>query len=77
MRTHKYLRPGDTLYVETEVVEVRESRSRPEAGIVTWIHRGYDQRGDLVCEVKRTNLVYRRAHSPWRRYLREAGVAGK
>ncbi|MCS7094541.1 MAG: MaoC family dehydratase [Thaumarchaeota archaeon] len=75
MRLHKHLRPGDTLYVETEVVEVRESKSRPEAGVVTWIHRGFDQRGELVCEIKRTNLVYRRAFSPWRRYLKSSGVS--
>ncbi|MCS7118249.1 MAG: MaoC family dehydratase [Thaumarchaeota archaeon] len=76
MRLHGTLRPGDTLYVETEVVEVRESRSRPEVGLVTWIHRGYNQRGELVCEIKRTNLVFKRDSSPWRRYLSEAKVGG-
>ena len=47
---------GDTLRVETEVLELRESRSRPEAGIVTFAHRAYNQRGDLVGSCKRAGL---------------------
>src|SRR3954463_2267521 len=37
--------PGDTLYSETEVLEIRESKSRPEQGIVKVKSRGYNQRG--------------------------------
>jgi len=73
MRIYRPVYPGDTIYVESEVVAKRESRTRPEAGIVTWIHRGYNQRGELVAEIKRSNLVYKREHSPWRRYLASVG----
>ncbi|MGZ5921526.1 MAG: MaoC family dehydratase [Rhizomicrobium sp.] len=50
---------GDTLRVETEVVELRISKSRPDAGIVTFRHRAFNQRGELVCEALRTALVRR------------------
>lgn len=48
---------GDTLRVETEVHELRASRSRPNAGIVTFIHRAYNQREELVAICHRTALV--------------------
>ena len=48
---------GDTLRSETECVAVRESKSRPNAGIVTWAHRSFNQRGELVCECTRTALL--------------------
>lgn len=47
---------GDTLHVETEVIELRESKSRPNAGIVTFMHRGYNQRDELVASCKRSGL---------------------
>jgi len=72
-KLYKPVYPGDTIYIETEVVNMRESRSRPYAGIVTWIHRAYNQRGELVAEVKRTNMVYKKGHSPWKEYLKKAG----
>ena len=50
---------GDTLRVETEVVELRLSKSRPDAGIVTFRHRAFNQRGEMVCEALRTALVRR------------------
>jgi acyl dehydratase len=50
---------GDTLRVETEVTELRESKSRPNAGIVTFRHRAFNQRDELVCEALRTALVKR------------------
>lgn len=52
---------GDTLRAETEVVEVRESRSRPNAGIVVFAHRLLNQRDEPVCECLRTALLHRRA----------------
>ncbi|HVN41958.1 MAG TPA: MaoC family dehydratase [Steroidobacteraceae bacterium] len=52
--------PGDTLRTETVVHEVRESRSRPEAGIVVFIHRCFNQRGEEVAVCKRTALMKRR-----------------
>ena len=50
---------GDTLRMETEVVELRESKSRPNAGIVTFWHRAINQRGETVCEALRMALVKR------------------
>ncbi len=44
---------GDTLRSETEVVAKRESKSRPGAGIVDFMHRCYNQRGQLVAECRR------------------------
>jgi acyl dehydratase len=52
--------PGDTVRVETEVVEARESSSRPDAGIVVFEHRAYNQRDELVCQARRTGLMHRR-----------------
>jgi acyl dehydratase len=48
---------GDTLRSETECIAVRESTSRPNAGIVTWAHRSFNQRDELVCECTRTALL--------------------
>src|SRR3954463_3384021 len=41
---------GDTLRSESECLSLRESKSRPTAGIVTWVHRSFNQRDELVCE---------------------------
>jgi acyl dehydratase len=51
---------GDTLHAETSVVELRESRSRPQAGLVTFEHRLLNQRDELVCRCRRTALIQRR-----------------
>lgn len=51
---------GDTLYVETEVVDKRESRSRPNAGIVRFHHTGRNQHGVVVLEFERTALMLKR-----------------
>ncbi|MBS7708132.1 MaoC family dehydratase [Chelatococcus asaccharovorans] len=51
---------GDTIRVETEVLELRESRSRPHAGIVTFQHRAYNQQGKLVAICKRSGLQLKR-----------------
>lgn len=48
---------GDTLHVVTEVAEARKSRSRPDAGIVTFAHRGYNQRDELVCDARRAAMM--------------------
>lgn len=55
---------GDTLYAESEVLETRPSRSRPNVGIVRIKTRGYNQDGETVIEFKRTIMVYRRGHVP-------------
>ena len=52
--------PGDTLTARSEVVDVRDSASRPGTGIVTWHTEGRNQRDALVVEYRRTNLVGRR-----------------
>jgi acyl dehydratase len=50
---------GDTLRAETDIVEVRASRSRPNAGIVVFAHRLINQRDETVCECLRTALLLR------------------
>ena len=47
---------GDTLNIVTEVLDLRESRSRPDAGIVTFLHQAWNQRGELVASCKRSGL---------------------
>ncbi len=50
---------GDTLRVETAVVEKRDSRSRPSNGIVVFEHRAINQRDEIVCQCRRTALLHR------------------
>ncbi len=50
---------GDTIHVESEVVEARESKSRPNSGIVVFAHRGYNQRNEIVATCKRSALMLR------------------
>jgi acyl dehydratase len=51
---------GDTIYAETEVLEKRESRSRPDRGIIRLRHVGRKQDGTVVIEVERTVLFQRK-----------------
>ena len=51
---------GDTLHVETEVLELRESKSRPQNGIVVFAHRAINQRGEVVASCKRSALMLRK-----------------
>ena len=51
---------GDTLRCESECTGVRESKSRPNAGIVTWAHRAFNQRNELVCECTRSALLLKK-----------------
>ena len=51
---------GDTLRVETEVMDVRASKSRPDAGIVTFTHRALNQRDEIVCQCLRSALIRRK-----------------
>lgn len=48
---------GDTIRVETTVQSKRESKSRPNAGIVEFEHRGFNQRGELVCVCQRSAFM--------------------
>lgn len=53
---------GDTLYAESEVLEVRESKSRPTQGIVTTRTRAFKQDGTPVMEFIRMSLIPKRGH---------------
>lgn len=55
---------GDTLYAHSEVLETRESRSRPAMGIVKFRTTGVNQEGVTVLEFTRTVMVYKRDHLP-------------
>ena len=54
---------GDTLYAETEVLDKRESKSRPTAGIVRVRHSGKNQKGDYVLHMIRSFFATKRGHS--------------
>lgn len=60
VRFPKPLFCGDTIRVESEVLETRASRSRPQNGIVIFMHRAYNQDGELVGECKRSALMMRK-----------------
>ncbi|HQX75070.1 MAG TPA: MaoC family dehydratase [Thermoflexales bacterium] len=51
---------GDTLYVRSEVVAMRESQSNPAAGLVTLKHTGRNQRGEVVLEFERTAMFMKK-----------------
>jgi acyl dehydratase len=55
---------GDTLYSESEVMETRESASRPKQGIVKVRTRGLNQDGKVVIEYERSVMVWKREHAP-------------
>ena len=51
---------GDTLHFTSEVMSTRESKSRPDAGVLELLHKGYNQKGELIAECRRQLLVRRR-----------------
>jgi acyl dehydratase len=51
---------GDTIRSRTTVKEIRDSKSRPNAGIVTFLHQGFNQRGEEVCICTRQGLMLRK-----------------
>lgn len=55
---------GDTLYADTKVLDKRESKSRPEVGIVQVSTRGVNQDGKVVISFKRTIMVYKKGMAP-------------
>ena len=57
---HRTVHAGDTLTSRSTVVAMRDSRSRPSTGIVTWRSEGRNQRDELVVDYERTNLVAKR-----------------
>jgi acyl dehydratase len=59
VRFPKPLFHGDTIRVETEVLELRDSKSRPDNGIVIFEHRAFNQKDELVGVCKRSALMLR------------------
>jgi len=57
VRFPKPLFHGDTVRVESEVLELRQSKSRPNEGIVIFAHRAFNQKGELVAQCKRSSLM--------------------
>jgi len=51
---------GDTLYAETEIKEVRPSKSRPQWGVVIFEHRGRNKRGEIVMTCRRAGMMRRK-----------------
>jgi len=51
---------GDTIRIETEVLELRDSKSRPDNGIVIFAHRAFNQKNELVGHCKRSALMLRK-----------------
>jgi acyl dehydratase len=58
---------GDTIYAETTVVDVVESTSKDDRGVVTVETRAFNQRGEEVCSFRRKVMVWKRAAAPTRR----------
>ncbi len=52
---------GDTIFSSTVIIDKRESKSRPEWGIVTFSHEGHNQRGELVCTCVRKGMMIKRS----------------
>jgi acyl dehydratase len=59
VRFPKPLFHGDTIHIESEVLEMRESKSRPDNGIVVFEHRAFNQNDELVGICKRTALMHK------------------
>lgn len=60
VRFPKPLFAGDTIHVETEIIALKPSKSRPKQGIVTFEHRAFNQRDELVCTLQRTGLQHKK-----------------
>lgn len=60
VRFPKPLFHGDTVHIESEVIGMRESKSRPAEGIVIFEHRAYNQHNELVAHCKRSALMLKK-----------------
>jgi acyl dehydratase len=60
VRFPKPLFHGDTVSVESEVLEMRESKSKPMQGIVIFLHRAFNQHGDIIATCKRSALMHKK-----------------
>ena len=56
--------PDDTIYAETEVLEVRESKSRPTQGVVKVCTRGVNQHGKIVIDYARSVMIWKKGSAP-------------
>ena len=64
VETLQHKRPtfhGDTIYAETKVLDIRESQSKPDRGVITVETWGFNQRGEEVCYFRRRVMVPKRA----------------
>jgi acyl dehydratase len=62
LRFHRHVYVGDTLTARSTVVDIRESKSQPDRGIVTWHTEGLNQDGELVVDYRRANFKLKRGH---------------
>ncbi len=60
VRFPRPLFPGDTIRIQSEVLEIRDSRSRPANGIVVFAHRAFNQHDELVGACRRSALMLRK-----------------
>jgi acyl dehydratase len=63
----KFTKPvffGDTIYTETEIISRRESKTRPDAGIVDFETRGFNQHGEMVVTLRRQGLMIKKSSLP-------------
>jgi itaconyl-CoA hydratase len=67
---------GDTLYCQQEVMEVRESKSRPDSGIVKVRTLGIKQDGSIVIEYSRSVMVWKKSHAPNHNTFPEPKITG-
>ena len=63
LRWYQPLRPGDSIHVETEILALRQSRSKPDRGIVVFRHETYNQNHDLIMTLECTDFVRTRPHN--------------
>lgn len=68
---------GDTIYSESEVIDKRESKSRPQWGIVKFRTRGIKQDGTVVMEYTRSVMVWKREHAPRKSLFPEPKDVGR
>lgn len=68
---------GDTIYVETEVLDKRESQSNPDRGIVKLKQIGRNQRGEIVIELERSVMFLKRAKQATKPVIHPADRSGK
>jgi acyl dehydratase len=55
---------GDTIHVQTEILSRRESKKRPDSGIVIFKHVAFNQHDEIVCTMRRTGLMLKRTPTP-------------